>query len=222
MHDGVPGIGSMTRSEFEAEFYKRNPPGSLTVLREKTVGIAGAGGLGSNAAVALVRSGVYNLVIADFDRVELSNLNRQQFFYGQLGAPKVLALKENLLRINPFVNVTAVEEKIDAGSVERVFGGADLLIEAFDRAEMKAMLIEAWCRAFPDRYIVAASGLAGYGGSAAMRVAAYGKLVLCGDQATEAGEANGLIAPRVAMAANLEANCAVEILLSGGIRIDRS
>ena len=210
-------INGMTQCEFEAEFYRRNPPGSLAVLKNKTAAIAGAGGLGSNVAAALIRGGVYNLIIADFDMVELSNLNRQQFFYDQIGVPKVSALKENLLKINPFVTITAVAEKICESNVKEIFGGADILIEAFDRAEMKAMLIETWCAAFPDKFIVAASGLAGTGRGNAIKAAVYGRLVLCGDQTTEANEANGLIAPRVAMAAALEANCAVEILLNGGI-----
>ena len=211
-------IKGMTQCEFEAEFYRRNPPGSLAVLKTKTAAIAGAGGLGSNVAVALVRSGVYNLIIADFDAVEMSNLNRQQFFYDQIGAPKVSALKENLLKINPFVNITAVEEKICEGNVKKIFGRADILIEAFDRAEMKAMIIEAWSGAFPDKFIVAASGLAGTGRGNAIKAAVYGRLVLCGDQTTEANETTGLIATRVAMTAALEANCAVEILLNGGIK----
>ena len=212
-------IKNISRSEFETQFYKRNPPGSSGVLKTKTVAIAGAGGLGSNVAVALVRAGVYNLIIADFDRIELSNLNRQQFCYEQTGRLKVAALKENLLKINPYINVTAVSEKISAGNAAAIFAEADLLIEAFDRAEMKAMLIEGWCTAYPQKFIVAASGLAGTGRCGLIKTSAYGRLIICGDQQSEASEANGLIAPRVAMVAAMQANCAVEILLTGGVKV---
>ncbi len=212
-------IHNISQAEFEAEFYKRNPPGALDILKKKTAAIAGAGGLGSNIAAMLVRSGVYNLIIADYDSVELSNLNRQQFFYNQLGALKTEALKENLLKINPFITVTALPVKITKDNAAHIFSKADMLIEAFDKAEMKAMLIEAWCAAFPQKYIIAASGLAGIGRGGLIKSSAYGKLIICGDQMSEAGEKNGLIAPRVTLTAALQANCAVEILLSGGIKI---
>ena len=212
-------IHNIPQAEFEAEFYKRNPSGALDILKTKTAAIAGAGGLGSNIASLLVRSGVYNLIIADFDSVELSNLNRQQFFYNQIGALKTEALKENLLKINPYINITTVSVKITEDNAAALFAGADILIEALDGADMKAMLIEAWCRAFPRKYIVAASGLAGIGRSRLIKPAAYGNLIICGDQISQAGESNGLIAPRVAMTAALQANCAVEILFSGEVII---
>lgn len=217
----MPGFNilNISQAEFEAEFYKRNPPGALDILKKKTAAIAGAGGLGSNIAAMLVRSGVYNLIIADFDSVELSNLNRQQFFYNQLGALKTEALKENLLKINPFINVTTVPLKITEGNAAQIFAKADILIEAFDRAEMKAMLIEAWCSVFPQKYVVAASGLAGIGRGRLIKHSVYGKLIICGDQMSEADENNGLIAPRVTMTAALQANCAVEILLTGEVKI---
>lgn len=212
-------IHNISQAEFEAEFYKRNPPGTLDILKKKTAAIAGAGGLGSNIAAMLVRSGVYNLIIADYDSVELSNLNRQQFFYNQLGALKTEALKENLLKINPFITVTALPVKITRDNAAHIFSKADMLIEAFDKAEMKAMIIEAWCAAFPQKYIIAASGLAGIGRGGLIKSSAYGRLIICGDQMSEADEKNGLIAPRVTLTAALQANCAVEILLSGGIKI---
>lgn len=212
-------IPNISQAEFEAEFYKRNPSGAFDILKKKNAAIAGAGGLGSNIAAMLVRSGVYNLTIADYDSVELSNLNRQQFFYNQLGALKTDALKENLLKINPFITVTAIPVKITENNAAQIFSKADILIEAFDGAEMKAMLIQAWCSAFPQKYIVAASGLAGIGRGSLIKSSIYGKLIICGDQISEADEKNGLIAPRVMITAALQANCAVEILLTGGIKI---
>ncbi len=206
---------SLNKKEFESGFYQRNPPGSAEKLKNKKAGVAGAGGLGSNIAGALVRAGVKNLVIADFDTIELSNLNRQQFFHDQIGRVKVEALKENLLRINPFVKIEALCEMVDAGNAARIFGDCDILIEAFDRASAKVMLVEAWMKAFPEKYIVIGSGLSGYGMTETINVSAHGRLIICGDQRTESSPENGLIASRVLIVAAMQANAAVEILLNG-------
>jgi len=203
------------QSEFEKEFYKRNPPGAFEKLKARSVGIAGAGGLGSNIAVALVRSGVYNLYIADFDRIEASNLNRQQYNYEQIGMYKVDALRENLLKINPFININVFKVKLSPENISQIFGNADILLEAFDRADMKAMLAEEWFRITNKKYLVMGSGLAGTGSSDALKIEIYDKLVICGDQQTQACEANGLIAPRVAIVANMQANVSIELLLGG-------
>ena len=127
------------------------------------MGIAGAGGLGSNCATSLVRAGVRRLVIADFDTVTRSNLDRQCFFYSQVGRFKVDALKENLIAIDPEVEITAYRSRIDPEIAELIFKGCDVIVEAFDDAEEKVMLIETCLRAFPETHIVAASGLAGVG-----------------------------------------------------------
>jgi len=205
----------LDKKEFESGFYQRNPPGSIEKLKNKKVGVAGAGGLGSNIAVALVRSGVKKLVIADFDTIELSNLNRQQFFHDQIGRVKVEALKENLLRINPFVKIEALCEMVDEKNAAKIFGDCDILVEAFDRAAAKVMLAEAWMKAFPEKYIIIGSGLSGYGMTDTIKISAHGKLIICGDQRTESSVENGLIAPRVLMVAAMSANAAVEILLNG-------
>lgn len=203
------------RQEFEDLFYERNPAGSVEILKKVTVGIAGAGGLGSNIAVSLIRAGIKKLITADFDRIEMSNLNRQQFFYHQVGSFKVEALKENLVKINPYAEINAHCAKIGPENVRDIFGKADILVEAFDRADMKAMLAAAWMSHYPDRYMVMASGLSGYGKSNEIQTQVSGKLIICGDQ--ETAPEQGLIAPRVAIAANHEANAVIEIILDGGL-----
>ena len=182
-------------------------------LRNKSVGIAGCGGLGSNCAVALARSGIGRLVIADFDVVSADNLNRQYYFLDQVGQKKVLALKDNIRRIDPQVEVTAVDRRLDPTSVSEVFRDCQVIVEAFDRAEMKKMLIETVLERMPGKFIVAGSGLAGYGNNNDLRTRRIGNLFICGDEKSETSEAAPPLAPRVGIVANLQANQVVEILL---------
>lgn len=123
------------------------------------IGIAGVGGIGSNVAVNLVRSGVRTLTIADFDKVEASNLNRQFYFTNQVGCLKVDMLKENLLRIDPGVVVKLIAERLTAGNLASSFAGCDLIVEGFDKSEDKKMLLESF--AGDTRSVVSASGIAG-------------------------------------------------------------
>ena len=111
-------------------------------LSKFRVGIAGAGGLGSNCAVALARSGVGTLVIADYDIIEDANLNRQYFFTEQVGMLKTIALKENISRINPAIFVIIHQIRLDRKIFPEIFSGCDVIVEAFDRSDMKEMLIE--------------------------------------------------------------------------------
>lgn len=219
--DDISGIADAIENRAEkdgegrltAEFFRRHDPAVRNVLRAATVGIAGAGGLGSNVALALVRAGVGRLIIADFDRVEASNLNRQQFFAGQIGRFKVDALAENLERIPSGTKVLVHKVRINARNVDRVFGTADVMVEAFDRADQKQMLIEAWMSRHPDRPIVAASGLAGYGDNNRIRERRFGRLTLIGDAAGEAPPEISPMAPRVAVVAAMQANRVVECLM---------
>ena len=136
------------------KIFERNVPKVRGILAKRTVAIAGCGGLGSNAAVALARAGIGNLVIADPDIVELSNLNRQYYFLDDVGKRKTDALTSHLLNINPVLKMESHFIELTKENVYELFKGADLLIEAFDKAESKAWLIETWCTHFPDRPIV--------------------------------------------------------------------
>ena len=201
-------------SETEAGLFARNVPGSTAILAASTVAVAGCGGLGSNAAVALVRAGVGRLILVDQDVVEASNLNRQYFFQGDLGREKVEALADHLRAINAAVSLELHRQTLTPADVPRLFARADVLIEAFDRAEAKRWLIEAWCRAFPERTVVCASGLSGLGRTEAITVKRAGNIILCGDEESDASQ--GLCAARVAIVANMQANVALEALVNHG------
>ncbi len=193
--------------------FSRHEPKVLARLRQATVGIAGAGGLGSNAAIMLARAGVGRLIIADFDKIEPSNLNRQQYTVHQVGLRKVKALRANLEQMTPYTEVVIHAGKVTARNLEKIFGGADLLIEAFDKAAEKAMLINGWLALHPDKPVIAASGLAGYGGNSKLKTRKLGNLYICGDGSSECAPRVSPMAPRVALVAAMQANLAVELLM---------
>jgi sulfur carrier protein ThiS adenylyltransferase len=197
----------------EKALFAKHDPQVLAALRASTVGIAGAGGLGSNVAISLARAGVGRLIIADFDRVEPSNLNRQQYVVRQIGRRKVHALRENLRAINPFSEYTVHAVRVTRANVGRIFGDAEILVEAFDKAAAKQMLIDTWLSLHPDRPIVAASGLAGYGKNRKLRTRRLGSVYLCGDEESECPKGISPMAPRVAIVANMQANLVVELLV---------
>jgi len=183
-------------------------------LGKSSVGIAGAGGLGSNAAVSLARAGVGRLVIVDFDKVEESNLNRQYYFRDQIGKNKVDALKENINRIYPSTKVDVFNEKLVKGSMDKYFHDVDVIIEALDSAEMKTAFVEEILRRLPGKPVVAASGVAGYGHSDRITTKKLGNLYMVYDGNARSSEEDVLMAPRVCLMANWEANLVLEILLS--------
>jgi len=200
--------------EFECLMMARHTPGIHQKIRRSVVGIAGLGGLGSNVAIALARIGVGTLILVDFDVVEPSNLNRQQYFIHQIGMPKVEALQENISKINPYVKVLPYNEKLDKNNIERIFKAAVVVVEAFDRAEEKAMLINVISEKMSDKYIVAASGVAGYGDNNEIKTVRFSsRIFIVGDQKTAAQPGIGLMAPRVGIVAHHQANTVLRILL---------
>ena len=186
-------------------------PGERTLLESVHIGIAGAGGLGSNCAMHLVRSGVKHITIADFDVVNESNLNRQFFFRDQIGQKKVEAVKANLLRIEPDADIRAVDIRLDASSAREIFADCGIVVEAFDAVDAKVMLVSAF--ASSGKKLVTASGLAGWGRSNAMRVRKMGSIVAIGDGETSVGDGAAPVSPRVGIAAAMEANAVVSLLL---------
>ena len=182
-------------------------------LKESSVGIAGVGGLGSNAAVSLARAGVGRLILVDFDSVEENNLTRQYYFRDQVGKVKVEALKENIKRINPWMKVDVFNQKLTKGSMDEPFHDVDVIIEALDSAEAKTSFIEEIMQKLPNKPLVACSGVAGYGNSERIKTKHIGKLYLCQDEQARSSDDDVLIAPRVALMANWEANLVLEILL---------
>jgi sulfur carrier protein ThiS adenylyltransferase len=181
------------------------------------VGIAGAGGLGSNAAIALARSGVINFVIVDFDTIEQSNLNRQYYFLSQIGQKKVRALENNIKNINPEVSCILLQEKLMTGSMWKPFTDVDIIIEALDHAETKTQFIEEVLTHLPNIPIVAASGVAGYGQSDRIRTIKTGNLHMVYDEEALSSDEDVLLAPKVCLMANWQANIALELLLGESI-----
>lgn len=197
-------------NELEALMMARHTPGVHQKIKSATVGIAGLGGLGSAVAVALARVGVGRLILADFDVVEPSNLNRQQYFIDQLGQTKIEALEINLQRINPYVQYEPHCVRVTPDNINGLFGGVDVLVEAFDRADQKAMLLQS----YKGAPIVAASGLAGHGSGESIGVRKMGKdIYIVGDLETGAAPGCGLMAPRVGIAAHMQANVVLRLLL---------
>lgn len=202
--------------ELEALMASRHTPGVHAKVKAATVGIAGLGGLGSAIAVALARVGVGKLIVADFDVVEPSNLNRQQYFVDQLGLLKTDALLSNLRKINPYVEVEAHAVKLTPENIVPMFGNVDVMIEAFDRADQKVMLMQTFASQKPDIPFIGASGMAGCGTEETIGVKRMGKnIYVVGDLETGAKPGCGLMAPRVGIVASMQANLALRLIVEG-------
>jgi sulfur carrier protein ThiS adenylyltransferase len=203
-----------TKDELEALMTARHTPGVHAKLKDAVVGVAGVGGLGSAIVVALARVGVGRIIIADFDVVEPSNLNRQQYFIDQIGSYKVDALVENLRRINPYVTIEAYRQLLTPENIPVIFSDCSIVVEAFDRADMKAMLVNRVLEVMPQSLVVAASGLAGYGPNNSITTLKISqRLYVIGDTVSEAKPGNGLMAPRVGIAAHHQANQVIRLIL---------
>ena len=202
------------REVLRAMIASRNSPELNLALSKAVIGVAGLGGLGSNIALSLARVGVKKLVLADFDVVEPSNLNRQQYFVRHIGLKKTQALKELINDVNPFVEVETHDIFLDEKNVASVFGECKILCEAFDNVAGKAMILNEAGASLKDKKIIGASGMAGYFSSNLIKTIKFAKNVyLCGDLTNEAKIGQGLMAPRVAVCANHEANLAIRLLM---------
>jgi len=183
------------------------------VLSQKVVGIAGAGGLGSNCAVSLLRSGVGKLIIADYDVVSELNLNRQFYFRDQIGQKKVCALRDNLARIEPEDCVQVHDTKITEDNIGLIYSTCDVVVEAFDDAAEKEMFINYMLTHFPKIPLVAGSGMAGWGGFGLLKIVESGNLYICGDEESEVSLEDPPLAPRVGIVSNMQADKVLELLL---------
>ena len=192
---------------------KMTPP-VFYELKSAVVGIAGLGGLGSNVAEALVRMKIGKLILVDFDRVEASNLNRQKYFYDQIGRWKVDATIENLLRIWPEAQLEGHKVRLTPETVQSIFASADVIAECFDRADQKQMIVETVLSKMPDKVIVSVSGLAGWGASNEIVTRPINnRLILVGDSVSGTGPGIPMTAARVGVAAYHQANAIVEVLM---------
>ncbi|MBO7680093.1 MAG: sulfur carrier protein ThiS adenylyltransferase ThiF [Thermoguttaceae bacterium] len=205
---------AVTEADFARAVDCRSGRPVYRVMKQARVGIAGLGGLGSNIAAALARSGVGHLTLVDFDKVELSNLNRQLYGLPQLGKTKVSAISEILPQINPFCRITARNVRVTAENCADLFAGCGIIVEAFDLPEQKAMLVNTIMEKMPDKHVVCGSGMAGFG-SANTIVTRYvtEKLTVCGDGVSDVANGVGLTAARVMVCAGHMATRVMEIIL---------
>ena len=183
-------------------------------INTRKVGIAGCGGLGSNCAVALARVGIGTLVIADFDVVSRSNLNRQYYFSDQIGMKKTEALTDNIQRINPDVRIISHAIRLTKDNIPLVFADCEVIVEAFDLADQKGMIIETISTEMPAVPLVVGLGMAGWGMNDSIHCRKADNIYICGDEISEIGPEMPPMAPRVGMVANMQANMVMEILLN--------
>lgn len=203
-----------SQAELEGLMASRHTVGVHEKVKGATVAVAGLGGLGSTCAVSLARIGVGKLILVDYDVVEPSNLNRQQYFIRHIGMKKTDALQELLQEINPFIEVETVHAYLDADNMIPLLGDADLVVEAFDNPAAKATLLATWRKAFPKKPIVTGSGMAGsYSSNTVKTREILPGAYMVGDGEQEARQGCGLMAPRVGVAANHQANMVLRLIL---------
>ena len=181
---------------------------------DATVAICGLGGLGSNIAISLARVGVGRLILIDFDTVDVTNLHRQQYKISQVGMPKTDALKENLLEINPFIKIETHQGKLTEENAPSLIKDADVICEAFDKPECKAMLTDIVFTNYPEKYLVSGSGMAGFGSANEIVTKKItSRFLISGDGVSDVNSGIGLVAPRVMLCAGHEAHMVIRILI---------
>lgn len=204
----------VSREEIRAALLDRHTAATQDKLDAAHVAICGCGGLGSTIAVALTRIGVGHLHLIDFDRVDMTNLNRQQYFLKDLGQYKTEALRSNLRQINPFIDITIDTVKVTDENVPMLFDNEDIICEAFDVPENKTMLVNAVLENLPNKKLVSASGMAGFRSSNLVNTRRVSKnFYFCGDGETAPVPGAGLMAPRVGVVACHEANMITRLIL---------
>lgn len=209
-----PFAGIPSREEIFAALEKRQGSDAVRKLQAASVAVCGLGGLGSNIAISLARAGVGKLVLVDFDCVDVTNLHRQQYKASQVGLPKSDALLANLKEIAPYTEFETHFEKVTEENVSSLLAGADVVCEAFDNAEAKAMLVNAVLETMPEKFLVAASGMAGFGdGNSIVTRKVTKRFYVCGDGKSDVNEGIGLVAPRVMLCAAHQALTAVRLIL---------
>lgn len=204
-----------TREEMYRALEERHGAEIQKKLSEASVAVCGLGGLGSNIAVTLARAGVGRLYLYDFDKVDISNLNRQQYFPEQLGMPKNEALADTLKRIAPYCDIVSHQVKLSEENIPQLLGDADIICEAFDKAEQKAMLVNFVLENMPEKYLVAGSGMAGFAPSNMIQTKRVTKrFYLCGDEVSDVDDGVGLVASRVLICAGHQAHAIVRIIVN--------
>ena len=197
---------SLLAQRYTADVLKR--------IRDARIGIAGLGGIGSHIAESLVRAGFRNLVVADMDSVDITNLNRQNYYMEDIGRPKTVCTMERLRRIDPGVDVEAHDVRITHENACDIFKGCDIVCEAFDDAESKAMLVESILFGLEDTCVVSSSGMAGFSTTNTMHAERrMSRLYVCGDNESDSSEGAGLTSTRVMACAGMAAHLVMRMVL---------
>lgn len=202
-----------TREEMYHALEERHGVELQRKLASAGVAVCGLGGLGSNIAIHLARAGVGRLHILDFDRVDISNLNRQQYFPEQLGEYKSDALYDTLKRIAPYCDIRRDCVKLTEDNIPELLCNEDIICEAFDKADQKAMLVNTVLEKLPDKYLVSGSGMAGISSANSIitrRVSRH--FYICGDSESDVADGLGLVSARVAVCAAHEAHMVIRII----------
>ncbi len=202
-----------TKEEWNNALEERHGKELHRAFASATVALCGLGGLGSNIAIQLARVGIGKLILIDFDRVDITNLHRQQYKATQIGMYKTKALSDNLRSIAPYIELEAHTERLTQDNAVKLLQDANIICEGFDDAECKAMLTDIVLSELHDKYLVAASGMAGMGVTNSIRTRRItSRFYLCGDETSEVSDGIGLVAPRVALCAAHEAHTVLRIL----------
>lgn len=202
-----------TREEWQSALQGRHGDELQKSLSNATVAVCGLGGLGSNIAILLARAGIGKLILIDFDRVDISNLHRQQYKANQIGMYKTEALKDNLFEISPYTDTVIHTKKVTEENMGTLLACADIICEAFDNAQAKAMLTNYVLDNFPAKYLIAASGMAGLStANSIVTRKITNRFYLCGDGASDVSQTNGLVSSRVAICAAHQAHAVIRIL----------
>ncbi len=200
---------------FEQGLLKYLKGEQLALIQSKKVGIGGAGGLGSNCAMVLVRSGFKRLEIIDQDLIDASNLNRQQYYTAEIGLPKVEVLKKRLLDINPDADILINQTQWNEGNAASFFKGFDFIVEAFDVTDWKHRFVQYYAPRFA--VIVSGVGMAGLTDKKPMTVKKVGNVYICGDRSTDSAQGHPPMAPRVTQCAAMMAEIILDLALQAPI-----
>lgn len=202
-----------TREEMYKALEERHGAELQRKLSAASVAVCGLGGLGSNIAIALARAGVGKLHILDFDRVDISNLNRQQYFPEQLGHFKADAMYDTLKRIAPYCDIVKEQVRLDEKNIPKLLANDDIIVEAFDKADQKAMLVNCVLENMHEKYLVSGSGMAGIAPSNIITTKRVTKrFYLCGDGVSDVEDGMGLVSSRVLICAGHQAHAVIRII----------
>lgn len=202
-----------TQKELYAVLEERHGRELQAAFSSAAVAVCGLGGLGSHIAISLARTGIGKLMLFDFDTVDISNLNRQQYTVAQIGMTKPEAMTQNLRYIAPYCNVVPYTVRLTEANVPDLLCSADIICEAFDNPQAKAMLVNTVLEKLPDAYIIAASGMSGLHTANTIRTRKLtDKLYLCGDGESDVAVDKTLFAPRVMLCAAHQAQAVLRIL----------